>query len=59
MPWESISVAANLVKTVSTLNKDILTYTMMGTMIIHKSIEVLSVKKYRVETRLNVCYSYY
>ena len=58
MPWEAISVAANLVKTVSTLNKDILTYTMMGTMIIHKSIEVLSVK-YCVETRLNAGYSYY
>ena len=57
MPWEAISVAANLVKTVSTLNDDILTYT-MGTMIIHKSIEVLSVK-YCVETRLNAGYSYY
>ena len=44
MPWEAISVAANLVKTVSTLNDDILAYT-MGTMIIHKSIEVLSVNK--------------
>ena len=58
MPWEAISVAANLVKTVGTLNGDILTYT-MGTVIIHKSLEVLLSVKYCVETRLNACYSYY